>query len=173
MRTWFFCLRTLCFRKRCRTSRRSLLRFISTPAGRRRRRLFRHPLRDVKEVELPSFQASLRRPNRLEDLGSRGRRSFLHAQLDMQGFAIHVISIRFIAGRPPSTRPGSARVGTLPREDAPRGGRFFLDYLSRLKGPVVFGGDLNAPPSSRLIRRLSEVAQDAWQRIGGGDPPSK
>ena len=72
----------------------------------------RHPLRDVKEVELPSFQASLRRPNRLEDLGSRGRRSFLHAQLDMQGFAIHVISIRFIAGRPPSTRPGSARVGT-------------------------------------------------------------
>ena len=54
-------------------------------------------------------------------------------------------------------------------------GRFFLDYLSRLKGPVVFGGDLNAPPSSKLIRRLSEVAQDAlaWQRIGGGDPPSK
>ena len=27
----------------------------------------RHPLRDVKEVELPSFKASLRRPNRLED----------------------------------------------------------------------------------------------------------
>ena len=73
----------------------------------------RHPLRDVKEVELPSFQASLRRPNRLEDLGSRGRRSFLHAQLDMQGFAIHVISIRFIAGRPPSTRPGISSRGDV------------------------------------------------------------
>ena len=41
-------------------------------------------------------------------------------------------------------------------------GRFFVDYLSRLRGPIVFGGDLNAPPSAKLIRSLSEVAEDAY-----------
>jgi endonuclease/exonuclease/phosphatase (EEP) superfamily protein YafD len=123
----------------------------------------RHPLRDVKEVELPSFQASLKRPNRLQDQPTHPHRSFLHAQLDMQGFTLHVISIRFIAGRPRSTSLedqlewGRYLVKTHHEE-----GAFFLDYLSRLKGPVIFGGDLNAPPSSRLIRRLSEVAQDAY-----------
>jgi endonuclease/exonuclease/phosphatase (EEP) superfamily protein YafD len=123
----------------------------------------RHPLRDVKEVELPSFKASLRRPNRLEDLRTRGRRSFLHAQLDMQGFAIHVISIRFIAGRPPSKRPGDQLAwGRYLVKTHHEEGGFFLDYLSRLKGPVIFGGDLNAPPSARVIRRLTEVAQDAY-----------
>lgn len=123
----------------------------------------RLPLRDVKEVELPSFQASLNRPNRLKNRFTRGHRSFLHAQLDVRGFAIHLISIRFIAGRPASKRPedqlewGRYLVKTHHEE-----GRFFLDYLSRLKGPVIFGGDLNAPPSSKLVRRLSEVAQDAY-----------
>lgn len=123
----------------------------------------RQPLRDVKEVELPSFQASLGHPNRLEDQATHRHRSFLHARLDLHGFAVHVISIRFIAGRPPSKRPedqlawGRYLVKTHHEE-----GAFFLDYLSRLKGPVIFGGDLNAPPSSRLIRRLSEVAQDGY-----------
>ena len=41
-------------------------------------------------------------------------------------------------------------------------GRFFLDYLSRLRGPVIFGGDLNAPPSARLIQGLNQVAEDAY-----------
>ena len=123
----------------------------------------RRPLRDVKEVELPSFQASLKRANRLEDQLTHPHRSFLHAQLDMQGFTVHVISIRFIAGRPRSKGMedqlewGRYLVKTHHEE-----GAFFLDYLSRLKGPVVFGGDLNAPPSSKLIRRLSERAQDAY-----------
>ena len=123
----------------------------------------RYPLHDVKEVELPSFQASLRRPNRLEDRRTRGRRSFLHAQLDIEGFVVHVISIRFIAGRPPSKGPGDQLAwGRYLVKTHHKEGDFFLDYLSHLKGPVIFGGDLNAPPSSRLIRRLSEVAQDAY-----------
>jgi endonuclease/exonuclease/phosphatase (EEP) superfamily protein YafD len=123
----------------------------------------RYPLRDVKEVELPSFQASLRWRNRLEDQPTHRHRSFIHAQLDMQGFAIHVISIRFIAGRPASKRPGDQLAwGRYLVKTHHEEGAFFLDYLSRLKGPVIFGGDLNAPPSSRLIRRLSEGAQDAY-----------
>ena len=123
----------------------------------------RHPLRDVEEVELPSFQASLYRRNRLEDQPTHRRRSFLHAQLDMHGFAIHVISIRFIAGRPRSKRLGDQLAwGRYLVKTHHEEGAFFLDYLSRLKGPVIFGGDLNAPPSARVIRRLADVAQDAY-----------
>jgi endonuclease/exonuclease/phosphatase (EEP) superfamily protein YafD len=123
----------------------------------------RRPLRDVKEVELPSFQASLYRRNRLADQPTHKRRSFLHAQLDMQGIAIHIISIRFIAGRPWSKRPGDQYAwGRYLVKTHHEEGAFFLDYLSRLKGPVIFGGDLNATPSAKLIRRLTEVAQDAY-----------
>ena len=60
----------------------------------------RTPVREVKEVELPSFQASLCARNRLEDQTSHPRRSFLHAQIEIHGVLVHVISIRFIAGRP-------------------------------------------------------------------------
>jgi endonuclease/exonuclease/phosphatase (EEP) superfamily protein YafD len=125
--------------------------------------LSRYPLRDVREIELPSFQASLRNPNRLEEQASHPHRSFIHAQLDIGGATVHLISIRFIAGRAPSSAPsdqlkwGRYLVSTHHRE-----GRFFVDYLSRLRGPVIFGGDLNAPPSSKLIRRLTDVAQDAY-----------
>jgi endonuclease/exonuclease/phosphatase (EEP) superfamily protein YafD len=123
----------------------------------------RMPLRDVKEVELPSFQASLRRPNRLDVQSSHPHRSFLHAQLDLNGSIVHLISVRFIAGRPPSTRPADqlawGRYLVKTHHDE---GRFFVDYVSRLQGPVIFGGDLNAPPTSKLIRRLGDVAQDAY-----------
>jgi endonuclease/exonuclease/phosphatase (EEP) superfamily protein YafD len=40
--------------------------------------------------------------------------------------------------------------------------RFLLDYISRLKGGVVLGGDLNAPPTAGIIRQLSTVAADAY-----------
>jgi endonuclease/exonuclease/phosphatase (EEP) superfamily protein YafD len=120
-------------------------------------------LQQVKEVELPSFQASLKRRNRLGDQSSHPHRSFLHGQLDLNGSTIHIISIRFIAGRPPSDRFadqlawGRYLVNTHHDE-----GRFFVNYLSGLEGPIVFGGDLNAPPSARLIGRLNAVAQDAY-----------
>ncbi len=123
----------------------------------------RNALREVKEVELPSFQASLRRPNRLEDQPSHRHRSFVHAQLDVDGVLVHVISIRFIAGRPPSKRPGDQLAwGRYLVKTHHEEGRFFVDYLSRLRGPIVFGGDLNAPPSATLIQRLNGVAQDAY-----------
>ena len=123
----------------------------------------RRPVRAVQEVELPSFQASLFLRNRLEDQTSHPHRSFLHAQIDVDGVLVHVISIRFIAGRPPSRSMvdqlawGRYLVRTHHEE-----ARFFLDYLSRLQGPIVFGGDLNAPPSARLIQRLNRVADDAY-----------
>ena len=123
----------------------------------------RTPVREVKEIELPSFQASLFQRNRLEDQHTHPRRSFIHVQLEIQGVLVHVISVRFIAGRPPSRQLkdqlawGRYLVRTHHDE-----GRFFVDYLSRLQGPIIFGGDLNAPPSAKLIRRLNRVARDAY-----------
>ena len=123
----------------------------------------RTALRDVKEVELPSFQASLYRRNKLEEQSSHPHRSFVHAQLDVDGTLVHLISIRFIAGRPRTRRAadqlewGRYLVRTHHDEI-----RFFVDYVSALKGPVIFGGDLNATPSARLIQRLNDVAEDAY-----------
>ncbi len=39
---------------------------------------------------------------------------------------------------------------------------FFLDYIAALRSPVIFGGDLNAPPGSKTIRRITRAARDAW-----------
>jgi endonuclease/exonuclease/phosphatase (EEP) superfamily protein YafD len=48
---------------------------------------------------------------------------------------------------------------SLPQRDELR---LLLDYVSRLEGPIVFGGDLNAPPSARPIHELEAVASDAY-----------
>jgi endonuclease/exonuclease/phosphatase (EEP) superfamily protein YafD len=123
----------------------------------------RNALRDVEEVELPSFQASLRSRNRLEDQASHPHRSFMHGQLDVDGVPVHVISIRFIAGRPPSKRLADQLVwGRYLLKTHHEERRFFVDYVSRLRGPIIFGGDLNATPSAKLIRGLNQVAQDAY-----------
>ena len=39
---------------------------------------------------------------------------------------------------------------------------FFARYLSELRGPVIFGGDLNACPESRTVTRLRAIATDAY-----------
>ena len=122
----------------------------------------RRPARAVKEVEPPSFQASLFLRNRLEDQATHPHRSFLHAQIDVDGVLVHVISIRFIAGRPPSrTMADQLAWGRYIVKTHHQEGRFFPPLPLRLQGPIVFGGDLNAPPSSRLIQRLNRVA-DAY-----------
>ena len=123
----------------------------------------RFPIVDFKEIVLPSKQASLSKPNKVESQHLNPNRSFVHATVDVGGTPVHAISIRFLAGRPPNRslsevyKWGVYVFGMYMKEFD-----FFLYYLKGLKGPIVFGGDLNATPSSMFVRRLSEIAVDSY-----------
>ncbi len=123
----------------------------------------RLPILNATEVDLPSKAPSLHRPNRVEEQVDHPPRSFMHAQVDVHGTTVNVIAIRFIAGRPASHALTDEIAWGRYLLDAQQDEvRFLLDYISRLKGAVVFGGDLNAPPTAPLIHELDSIASDAY-----------
>jgi hypothetical protein len=100
---------------------------------------------------------------RLEEQMDHPPRSFMHARLDLNGVPVNIISVRFIGGRPASDAlrdqlEWGRYLLSAQRDEI----RFLLDYVSRLKGGVILGGDLNALPTSRIIRQLDTVASDAY-----------
>ncbi len=123
----------------------------------------RLPVLSATEVELPSRDTSRLCSQRLKDGVDHPNRSFMHLRVDLHGTIVNLISVRFIAGRAPSTGLADELewgryLLTAQNDEA----RFLRDYVSRLKGPFVFGGDLNAPPTSRLVRGLQAFATDAY-----------
>jgi len=123
----------------------------------------KYPMVSFKEVELPTFQASLWGPNTLERAQDRPHRSFSHAVIDVDGTRVNVLSVRLIAGRAPATGPLSQiNWGLYLMRSQNTEVAFFKNYLAHLKRPYIFGGDLNAPPSAPAVRSLGEVAMDAY-----------
>jgi endonuclease/exonuclease/phosphatase (EEP) superfamily protein YafD len=123
----------------------------------------KYPMVSFKEVEFPTFQASLSGPNRLEQSQNTPHRSFSHAVIDVDGIRVNVLSVRLIAGRAPATGPLSQiSWGVYLMRSQNTEVAFLKDYLARLQGPYIFGGDLNAPPSAPAVRSLREVAMDAY-----------
>lgn len=125
----------------------------------------RFPVTMFKEVEFPTRQASLYKGNEIEELGDNPHRSFVHAIVDVNGTLVHAISVRFIAGRAKDRSPKEVlKFGFYVLEQQLKEVDFFLDYLSRLEGPVIFGGDLNATATSYTLKELSKVATDAYMQ---------
>ncbi len=123
----------------------------------------KYPLLDFKEVELPTFQASLSGPSQLESLQRGPHRSFSHAVIDVNGLPVNVLSVRLIAGRAPATDPLSQLGwGLYLMRSQNAEVEFLKSYLRRVQGPFIFGGDLNAPPSSPAVQSLRELATDAY-----------
>ena len=123
----------------------------------------RYPLIAFHEVPLPSFQPSLSGFNQTETQYRNLRRTFVHALLDIAGVKVHVLSVRLIAGRGRSHAPlDQWHWGQFLMREQAREVSTFVQYVERLEGPVLFGGDLNATSSSVSIRRLSEIAEDAY-----------
>jgi endonuclease/exonuclease/phosphatase (EEP) superfamily protein YafD len=87
----------------------------------------------------------------------------MHLRVNFHGTTVNLISVRFIAGHAPSTGLADelewGRYLLATQNDE---ARFLREYVSRLKGPVIFGGDLNATPTSRIIRELGAFATDAY-----------
>ncbi len=123
----------------------------------------RFPVVDVRDIELPTYAPSLSGFNKIEEQPYFPKRSFIHAVVDVKGTLVHVIAIRFIAGRGESHMLWDQLIwGRYLWENQVKEVMFFQNYLAELKGPIIFGGDLNAPPTSTTIRSLSRVAKDAY-----------
>ncbi len=123
----------------------------------------RYPVISFNEINFPTRQASLHSGNRIERAHLNPFRSFTHAVIDVNGTFVHAISVRFIAGRSRhKTLSSIVDWGFYVLESQQKEIAFFLDYLEKLEGPVVFGGDLNATPSSIVIRKLTAVSTDLY-----------
>jgi endonuclease/exonuclease/phosphatase family metal-dependent hydrolase len=126
--------------------------------------LSKYPILNYKIVELPTYLASLSGSNDIEKLKANGiHRSFVHAVINVNGTVINVLSLRLIAGRPKDrSLDESIRWGkyllSAQREEL----SVFLNYLNSLKGPVIFGGDLNVPPNSEIVHRINNYAEDTY-----------
>jgi endonuclease/exonuclease/phosphatase (EEP) superfamily protein YafD len=125
--------------------------------------LSRWPVKHFREVELPTHQASLYESNTIADQVRNTHRSFVHIEADVNGHKLNVLSVRFVAGRPASdTLMDNVYWGRYLMGAQKKELDFFSDYVSRLEGPVVFGGDLNATPGSFVARRFNTLADDVW-----------
>jgi vancomycin resistance protein VanJ len=122
----------------------------------------RLPVRAVREVGFPTGQTRLGRRNDPARVERAPRRAFLHAELESGGVTLHVIAARLSAGRAPSSSLADLfRWSRYLVEAQRREMRALTRYIEGLAGPVIVGGDLNAPPRSKTVRPLRDIAQDS------------
>ena len=126
--------------------------------------LSKYPVSDYKIIELPTYLASLSSGNDIDKLAEKGiHRSFVHAVINVNGTLVNVLSLRLIAGRAKdrsigeNIRWGKYLIGAQHNELS-----VFLSYFGSLKGPVIFGGDLNVPPNSGIVHEIKSYADDSY-----------
>lgn len=122
-----------------------------------------YPVKEFNVIQLPSRQTSLSGENDIATLHLNPKRSFVHAVIEINGKLVNLIAIRFVAGRAKNHSIGERlNFGRYLANTHLNEVRFFIDYLDTLKGPIIFGGDLNCPPSSKIIYMLNQIAEDAY-----------
>jgi endonuclease/exonuclease/phosphatase (EEP) superfamily protein YafD len=126
--------------------------------------LSRYPVLNHKIVELPTYLASFTCSNDIDSLKARGiHRSFVHAIISVDGTPVNVLSLRLIAGRPKNNSVSEVlRWGRYLLKAQNEEISAFLNYLKKLKGPVIFGGDLNVPPNTEIIHKINHYANDTF-----------
>ncbi|MEQ8190114.1 MAG: endonuclease/exonuclease/phosphatase family protein [Candidatus Eremiobacterota bacterium] len=123
----------------------------------------KYPFIDCKEVDFPSFQASLWGGNTVESIKNNRHRSFVHGVINPDGKRLNIISVRFIAGRAAGEGMGEQmKWGQYILKTQMEEVKFFREYISKIDSPVIFGGDLNGPPGSKLIKELNRFAIDSY-----------
>jgi endonuclease/exonuclease/phosphatase (EEP) superfamily protein YafD len=137
--------------------------YVATDGGQDLSLLSRYPVMNYKIIELPTYPASFSEGNDIEKLKSGGiHRSFVHAVVDINGINVNILSLRLIAGRPKDkTLTEKIKWGRYLISAQNQELKVFLNYLSTLKGPVIFGGDLNSPPNSRIIHNIKHYVDDS------------
>ena len=118
--------------------------------------LSKHPILEFHEVMLPSKQPGYV-DNTPDNQANNINRYFLHAVADVDGTKINLLCLRMIAGRSPN-------FDVSPR-DVFRWGRYLVltqeieskvmtDYMKKLNGPIIFAGDMNAPPNASSMNEF-------------------
>ncbi len=126
------------------------------------------PVLSYKEIELPTHQASLSGSNDIEKLHLNPKRSFLYAKVKLDSIIINVISARLIAGRPKNNSlKEQIKWGNYLAMQQKIESDFLVKFLNKLEGPVIFGGDFNASPNSKVIKNIRRIAQDTALEVGG------
>ncbi|HUI64625.1 MAG TPA: hypothetical protein VL126_07280 [Bacteroidota bacterium] len=93
--------------------------------------LSRLPVVWWREVELPSHEASLSGGNDPDEIVKRPHRSFIHAVVRSDSQDVHVISVRFIAGRPKDhSFSENLRWGRFMFREQLKESEFFAHYLT-------------------------------------------
>ena len=115
-----------------------------------------------ENIELPSPQVSIAGFNEHTDLESLPRRQFAHAKIKIGNKLVNFISLRFVAGRARSHDisdqiPWALKLFQYQKQEV----AFIKDYLAKLAGPLIVGGDLNLPPGSGFIRDITQNLIDA------------
>lgn len=116
--------------------------------------LSKHPILEFHEIMLPSKQPAYV-DNTPDNQADNPNRYFLHAVADVDGTKINLLCLRLIAGRSPN-------FDVSPR-DVFRWGRYLVltqeieskvmtDYMKNLNGPIIFAGDMNAPPNASSMK---------------------
>ena len=126
--------------------------------------LSKYPVMNYKIIELPTYLASLSSGNDIDSIKTSGiHRSFVHASISVKGTIINVLSLRLIAGRPKDKSVHEEiRWGKYLLKAQNDELSTFLNYVQTLKGPVIFGGDLNVSPNTEIIHRINHYANDAF-----------
>lgn len=126
--------------------------------------LSRYPVVDYEIIELPTYLASFSGGNDIEKLKENGiHRSFVHAVVNVNRSEVNILSLRLIAGRAKDKSIAEIiKWGQYLRFAQNQELSVFLSYLDSLKGPVIFGGDLNCPPNSGIIHRIKKYVNDSY-----------
>lgn len=120
------------------------------------------PVISFKEIDFPTQQASLSGSNDLDSMINNPNRSFFHLKFSFNGEEVNAISVRLIAGRPKTNKlKDQIEWGKYLVKKQTEEVETLVNYLKTLEGPVVFGGDLNAPPNSKVMKPLTTLAEDA------------
>jgi len=126
--------------------------------------LSRFPILSYDVIYLPSYLASLSGSNDLEILKQKNdHRSFIHAVVNVHGVPVNLLSVRLIAGRAKDkTLAENWKWGRYLLNMQEQEQKVIMDYLATINAPMVFGGDFNAPPSARVIKKFHSIARDAY-----------
>ena len=127
--------------------------------------LSRLPVILFKQADFPTHQASLSKQNDIATMHLNPYRSFSHAVVDINGTNIDVISVRLIAGQAKDlSLIETWRWARYLLHEQKKEIKFFINYIKQLENPVIFGGDLNTPPSSLTGKEFFKIAQDTYLR---------
>lgn len=120
------------------------------------------PVISYKEIDFPTHQASLSGGNDIDTLINNPNRSFSHIKFRFNDDEVNAISVRLIAGRPKTNElKDQIEWGKYLVKKQTEEIETLVNYLKALEGPIVLGGDFNAPPNARIMKPLYNIAEDA------------